>query len=340
MSKRICTEFTDCYELKEEIGRGGFSVVHLCVNKDTGFKFAAKIIDTKKLSEKVFKSIEKEVRICRKLQHPNIVRLHDSIQEENHHYLVLDHVTGGELFDDIVERKSYSEFCASWTIQQILQSVSFCHQNGIVHRDLKPENLLLASKQQMAPIKLADFGLAIEVEGNKPKWHGYGGSPGYICPEILKNKPYGKPADVWSCGVNLYILLVGYLPFPDPDENGKTIKGKFDYPSPEWDTIAPEAKDLVNKMLKVDPSKRITADQALKHPWIFLRKGLTSTDHLPGTVECLKKFNARRKLKGAVYTTMIASKGFSVRKKSLATESNIVNSIPEENQAKLITKQI
>ncbi|XP_049860603.1 calcium/calmodulin-dependent protein kinase type II alpha chain isoform X8 [Schistocerca gregaria] len=309
-----CTRFSDNYDLKEELGKGAFSVVRRCVQKSTGLEFAAKIINTKKLSARDFQKLEREARICRKLQHPNIVRLHDSIQEENFHYLVFDLVTGGELFEDIVAREFYSEADASHCIQQILESVNHCHQNGVVHRDLKPENLLLASKQKGAAVKLADFGLAIEVQGEQQAWFGFAGTPGYLSPEVLKKEPYGKPVDIWACGVILYILLVGYPPFWDEDQHrlyAQIKAGAYDYPSPEWDTVTPEAKNLINQMLTVNPSKRITASEALRHPWICQRERVASVVHRQETVDCLKKFNARRKLKGAILTTMLATRNFS-----------------------------
>ncbi|XP_050573650.1 calcium/calmodulin-dependent protein kinase type II alpha chain isoform X6 [Bombus affinis] len=311
-----CTRFSDNYDLKEELGKGAFSVVRRCVQKSTGYEFAAKIINTKKLTARDFQKLEREARICRKLQHPNIVRLHDSIQEENHHYLVFDLVTGGELFEDIVAREFYSEADASHCIQQILESVHHCHHNGVVHRDLKPENLLLASKAKGAAVKLADFGLAIEVQGEAQAWFGFAGTPGYLSPEVLKKEPYGKPVDIWACGVILYILLVGYPPFWDEDQHrlyAQIKAGSYDYPSPEWDTVTPEAKNLINQMLTVNPSKRITASEALKHPWICQRERVASVVHRQETVDCLKKFNARRKLKGAILTTMLATRNFSSR---------------------------
>ncbi|XP_061929676.1 calcium/calmodulin-dependent protein kinase type II delta chain isoform X8 [Apis cerana] len=309
-----CTRFSDNYELKEELGKGAFSVVRRCVQKSTGHEFAAKIINTKKLTARDFQKLEREARICRKLQHPNIVRLHDSIQEENYHYLVFDLVTGGELFEDIVAREFYSEADASHCIQQILESVHHCHHNGVVHRDLKPENLLLASKAKGAAVKLADFGLAIEVQGEAQAWFGFAGTPGYLSPEVLKKEPYGKPVDIWACGVILYILLVGYPPFWDEDQHrlyAQIKAGSYDYPSPEWDTVTPEAKNLINQMLTVNPGKRITASEALKHPWICQRERVASVVHRQETVDCLKKFNARRKLKGAILTTMLATRNFS-----------------------------
>ncbi|XP_040176350.1 calcium/calmodulin-dependent protein kinase type II subunit gamma isoform X7 [Rana temporaria] len=309
-----CTRFTDEYQLYEELGKGAFSVVRRCVKKSTSQEYAAKIINTKKLSARDHQKLEREARICRLLKHPNIVRLHESISEEGFHYLVFDLVTGGELFEDIVAREYYSEADASHCIHQILESVNHIHQHDIVHRDLKPENLLLASKCKGAAVKLADFGLAIEVQGDQQAWFGFAGTPGYLSPEVLRKDPYGKPVDIWACGVILYILLVGYPPFWDEDQHKlyQQIKaGAYDFPSPEWDTVTPEAKNLINQMLTINPAKRITADQALKHPWVCQRSTVASMMHRQETVECLRKFNARRKLKGAILTTMLVSRNFS-----------------------------
>ncbi|XP_077310642.1 calcium/calmodulin-dependent protein kinase type II subunit gamma isoform X11 [Lithobates pipiens] len=316
-----CTRFTDEYQLYEELGKGAFSVVRRCVKKSSSQEYAAKIINTKKLSARDHQKLEREARICRLLKHPNIVRLHESISEEGFHYLVFDLVTGGELFEDIVAREYYSEADASHCIHQILESVNHIHQHDIVHRDLKPENLLLASKCKGAAVKLADFGLAIEVQGDQQAWFGFAGTPGYLSPEVLRKDPYGKPVDIWACGVILYILLVGYPPFWDEDQHKlyQQIKaGAYDFPSPEWDTVTPEAKNLINQMLTINPAKRITADQALKHPWVCQRSTVASMMHRQETVECLRKFNARRKLKGAILTTMLVSRNFSVGRQSSA----------------------
>nr|XP_031310456.1 calcium/calmodulin-dependent protein kinase type II subunit beta isoform X2 [Camelus dromedarius] len=192
---------------------------------------------------------------------------------------------------------------------------------GVVHRDLKPENLLLASKCKGAAVKLADFGLAIEVQGDQQAWFGFAGTPGYLSPEVLRKEAYGKPVDIWACGVILYILLVGYPPFWDEDQHKlyQQIKaGAYDFPSPEWDTVTPEAKNLINQMLTINPAKRITAHEALKHPWVCQRSTVASMMHRQETVECLKKFNARRKLKGAILTTMLATRNFSVGRQTTA----------------------
>ncbi|XP_063066031.1 calcium/calmodulin-dependent protein kinase type II subunit beta isoform X19 [Engraulis encrasicolus] len=334
MATTTCTRFTDEYQLYEELGKGAFSVVRRCVKLCTGQEYAAKIINTKKLSARDHQKLEREARICRLLKHPNIVRLHDSISEEGFHYLLFDLVTGGELFEDIVAREYYSEADASHCIHQILESVCHCHQHDIVHRDLKPENLLLASKCKNAAVKLADFGLAIEVQGDQQAWFGFAGTPGYLSPEVLRKEAYGKPVDIWACGVILYILLVGYPPFWDEDQHKlyQQIKaGAYDFPSPEWDTVTPEAKNLINQMLTINPTKRITADQALKHPWVCQRSTVASMMHRQETVECLKKFNARRKLKGAILTTMLVSRNFSAAKSLLNKKADVK---PQSNSLK------
>ncbi|ETE58270.1 hypothetical protein L345_16008, partial [Ophiophagus hannah] len=188
-------------------------------------------------------------------------------------------------------------------IHQILESVNHIHQHDIVHRDLKPENLLLASKCKGAAVKLADFGLAIEVQGEQQAW--FGKKLAMKIPRELVEQHFR---------VILYILLVGYPPFWDEDQHKlyQQIKaGAYDFPSPEWDTVTPEAKNLINQMLTINPAKRITADQALKHPWVCQRSTVASMMHRQETVECLRKFNARRKLKGAILTTMLVSRNFS-----------------------------
>uniref|UniRef100_A0A8C2Q3F1 calcium/calmodulin-dependent protein kinase n=1 Tax=Cyprinus carpio TaxID=7962 RepID=A0A8C2Q3F1_CYPCA len=307
MATTTCTRFTDEFQLYEELGKGAFSVVRRCVKLCTGQEYAAKIINTKKLSARDHQKLEREARICRLLKHPNIV-------EYGYRFSLSCSVTGGELFEDIVAREYYSEADASHCIHQILESVNHIHQHDIVHRDLKPENLLLASKCKNAAVKLADFGLAIEVQGDQQAWFGFAGTPGYLSPEVLRKEAYGKPVDIWACGVILYILLVGYPPFWDEDQHKlyQQIKaGAYDFPSPEWDTVTPEAKNLINQMLTINPAKRITAQEALKHPWVCQRSTVASMMHRQETVECLKKFNARRKLKGAILTTMLVSRNFS-----------------------------
>uniref|UniRef100_A0A3P9DH77 calcium/calmodulin-dependent protein kinase n=1 Tax=Maylandia zebra TaxID=106582 RepID=A0A3P9DH77_9CICH len=323
-----CTLWSEKYVLHTEGGA-------VCVN--AGLKKAHTNMVSLCFSD--HQKLEREARICRLLKHSNIVRLHDSISEEGFHYLVFDLVTGGELFEDIVAREYYSEADASHCIQQILEAVLHCHQMGVVHRDLKPENLLLASKLKGAAVKLADFGLAIEVQGDQQAWFGFAGTPGYLSPEVLRKDPYGKPVDMWACGVILYILLVGYPPFWDEDQHRlyQQIKaGAYDFPSPEWDTVTPEAKDLINKMLTINPAKRVTATDALKHPWICQRSTVASMMHRQETVECLKKFNARRKLKVGGGSERCTSKTLKTRACSSCCDAPLSISLLREPQTTVI----
>ncbi|KAK3730270.1 hypothetical protein QZH41_016452, partial [Actinostola sp. cb2023] len=323
--------FGDQYELQSELGKGAFSVVYKCSSKTSGIDYAVKVLDIRNMSEKDSHKIEREVKICRRLTHPNIVRLHSNIKTDSNYYLIFDLVTGGELFEDIVAREYYSETDASHCIQQVLQSVHHLHELHVVHRDLKPENLLLASKERGAIVKLADFGLAIEVPDNSPAWFGLAGTPGYLSPEVLKKEPYGRAVDVWACGVILYILLVGYPPFWDDDKEKLYMQikaGSYDYPSPEWDSVTKEAKDLIDKMLIIDPRRRITASEALKHPWIVNRERIASTVHRQTTIDGLKKFNARRTLRSAIISTMFMNRKSTSKKK--ISEEDSVHTIAEE----------
>jgi len=318
--------FSDQYILGPKLGKGAFSIVKKCIHKQTKKDYAAKIIDTQKMSNRELQKLDKEARICRMLKHPNIVRLHASISEGGAHYLVFDLITGGELFEDIVAREYYSEVDASHCIRQVLDALKHCHQIGIIHRDLKPENLLLASKEKGAVVKLADFGLAVEVTNDDPKWFGFAGTPGYLAPELLRKEPYGKAVDLWATGVILYILLVGYPPFWDDDQNRlyEQIKaGNYEFPSPEWDTVTNEAKDLIRKLLRTNQQDRISASEALRHPWISQSDRIASQMHRQQTVDMMKAWNARRKLKGAIIT-MIASRNFS-RISSITSNSNKKN---------------
>eukprot|EP00118_Oscarella_pearsei_P010657 m.66586 g.66586 ORF g.66586 m.66586 type:complete len:493 (+) comp35394_c0_seq9:1470-2948(+) len=342
---RSTVPFRSKYDLKEDLGKGAFSVVKRCVNLETKQSFAAKIINTRRLTQRDQQKLDREARICHLLQHTNIVRLHETVVEETVHYFVFDLVTGGELFEDIVAREYYSEADASHCIQQIFESIGYCHSLNIVHRDLKPENLLLASKKKGAMVKLADFGLAVDDAANFA-WHGFAGTPGYLSPEVLKKEPYGKPVDMWACGVILYILLVGYPPFWDEDQQKlyAQIKGaQYDFPSPEWDSVTDEAKGLIKNLLQLNPLKRMTAAEALSHPWIKLRDRVASTMHRQTTIDGLKRFNARRKLKGAILTTLAAKRLNSFTLPSHSSAQKLIAekaakdaaAIPEENASEI-----
>lgn len=207
---------------------------------------------------------------------------------------------------------------------------------------------MLASQSKNAAVKLADFGLAIEVHGDQQAWFGFAGTPGYLSPEVLRKEAYGKAVDIWACGVILYILLVGYPPFWDEDQHrlyAQIKAGAYDFPSPEWDSVTQDAKNLINQMLVLDPKKRITADQALQHPWIAQRERYAATIHRQETVDCLKRFNARRKLKGAIIATMLGSRvlaGTSSKNllKNKENSQKIPDSVSSDDNEETRTKKL
>jgi len=207
-------------------------------------------------------------------------------------YLVTELATGGELFDSIVARGFYSEKDAARVTAQMASACRYLHSKGIVHRDLKPENLLLSDKTNTAIVKLADFGLS-KITDASAVMQTACGTPGYVAPEILLGEGYNQEVDEWSIGVILYILLVGFPPFWGDNNQvlfEKIMAGKYSFPSPYWDKISNDAKDLVKHLLVVDPKQRYTTQQILDHPWV---KGLTASDqHLNETITALKKTNS------------------------------------------------
>ncbi|KAF2354922.1 Protein kinase domain, partial [Trinorchestia longiramus] len=184
-------------------------------------------------------------------------------------HLLFFRVTGGELFDRIVEKGSYTEKDAADLIRQVLEAVDYMHEQGVVHRDLKPENLLYYSQDEESKIMISDFGLSkLEDSGIMATACG---TPGYVAPEVLAQKPYGKAVDVWSIGVIAYILLCGYPPFYDENDANlfaQILKGEFEFDSPYWDEISDSAKDFIRQLLCVNVEKRYTCKQSLQHPWI------------------------------------------------------------------------
>jgi len=247
---------------------------------------------------------QREIEIMSSVTHKNVIRLYEIYDEPKQMFLVMELVTGGELFDRIVKKSSYSEFEAALTIRTLCDALSYLHKKQIVHRDLKPENILYASDAEDADIKVADFGLARVVSG-KDMMKTACGTPGYVAPEILKNQGYDSSAvDMWSAGVILYILLCGFPPFYEeelPALFEQILQARFDFPSPWWDNISKDAKNLVNGLLTIDPKKRLTADQVLENAWI---SGKAPREELPETIKSLKKYNASRKLKKAALGVM------------------------------------
>ena len=257
------------YELGKTLGTGNFSKVKVGTDCETGETWAIKIIDKEQLAkERMEEQLKREIAVMKMLKQPNIVQLKEVMQTANHIYLVLELVTGGELFDKIVAAKRFDEPTARKYFHQLIAGIHYCHSQGIAHRDLKPENLLLDANDTL---KISDFGLSNLQRGGAD---GQGtllqtvcGTPNYVAPEVLKERGYnGIVADIWSCGVVLFVMLAGYLPFDDPNMNAlftKIERGEYRMAR----HFSDQAKDLIAKMMTVDPTKRITIDGIIVHPW-------------------------------------------------------------------------
>ncbi|XP_062461517.1 calcium/calmodulin-dependent protein kinase type 1G [Pezoporus occidentalis] len=251
----------------EALGSGAFSEVFLVKKRSTGKLFALKCIKKSPLTRD--SSLENEIAVLKKIKHENIVTLEDIYESTTHFYLVMQLVSGGELFDRILERGVYTEKDASVVIHQVLTAVKYLHENGIVHRDLKPENLLYLTPEENSKIMITDFGLS-KMEQNGIMSTACG-TPGYVAPEVLAQKPYSKAVDCWSIGVITYILLCGYPPFYEETESKlfeKIKEGYYEFESPFWDDISASAKDFIRHLLEKNPSTRFTCEEALRHPWI------------------------------------------------------------------------
>eukprot|EP01126_Amoeba_proteus_P054216 TRINITY_DN6656_c0_g2_i7.p1 TRINITY_DN6656_c0_g2~~TRINITY_DN6656_c0_g2_i7.p1 ORF type:complete len:411 (+),score=85.94 TRINITY_DN6656_c0_g2_i7:276-1508(+) len=263
------------YHICDVLGKGNFATVSLCIHKSSGERFAIKMIDKKKFmignSSKRENPLMDEVKILKSLKHPNIIGIEDVLDTPTTLYLVLELVTGGELFEKIIASGSFDEVTARNHFSQILEAILYLHSKDIAHRDLKPENILFKSKTDPT-IKITDFGLSRVVD-EASFMKTMCGTPNYVAPEVLTSSKsgYNKAVDLWSLGVILYVMLCGYPPF---NETKKTpiftqIKeGDYSFPQKWWGHISEEAKDLIRHLLTVDPKKRYNVAQALESDWI------------------------------------------------------------------------
>ncbi|CAF0747474.1 unnamed protein product [Brachionus calyciflorus] len=272
--KRQITNFNrilDRYEIIKTLGDGNFAVVKQAKLKNTDHEYAIKIIDKSKMKGKE-NMIENEIHIMKSCNHPNIVKLHEEFETKDEVYLITDLVKGGDLFDAISQSVKFNERDSACMIQDICEALFYLHSKNIVHRDLKPENLLvMRKKDDRISIKLADFGLAMEV---KDAIYTVCGTPTYVAPEILSEIGYGLEVDMWACGVITYILLCGFPPFRSLDRNQDELfqyiqAGEFEFLMPYWEGISESSKDLINHLLVVDKKKRWKAVDVLCHPWII-----------------------------------------------------------------------
>ncbi|XP_060066374.1 calcium/calmodulin-dependent protein kinase type IV-like [Ylistrum balloti] len=302
------TKFEDLYTLGTELGRGTSAVVYRCEHNGTKKAYAVKKIP----KQKDRKVVQAEVGIFLHIRHPNVIHITELYETKTHIYLMMELVTGGELFDRIVARGSFSEKDAAEAMRDILRALKCMHDNGVVHYDVKPENLLYESNKDHSKLKLADFALSHIIAGDV-RSNSVCESPGYVPPEVLTGISYNKPTavDMWSCGVIAYILLCGYEPFESPTHDvseiyKKILKVDYKFDPAIWSKISENAKDFIKRLLQKDPRKRLSVDVALRHPWVtgIAAKG----DHLIETQEKIREFNARRKLKAAAGGVLFAAR--------------------------------
>jgi len=272
-------------------------LLNLLSTRKTGEKVAVKIIDkTQASAEADEKRLKTEVAILKQVKHSNIVCLKDLFETPQTLYLIMELVTGGELFDKIVEKGQYSEREASATVKKILSSVDYLHSVNIAHRDLKPENLLLRGDDD-TDVMLSDFGLS-KIINQATMMETACGTPYYVAPEVLSAQGYDKEVDLWSVGVITYLLLCGFPPFYGetlPEVFEQIMKADYDFPDPYWTDISKDAKDFISKLLVVDSKKRLTAKQAMQHSWIVSGAN-ASNKPLNFKTDKVEKYNSQRKL--------------------------------------------
>uniref|UniRef100_A0A7R9Y8Y9 Protein kinase domain-containing protein n=1 Tax=Pinguiococcus pyrenoidosus TaxID=172671 RepID=A0A7R9Y8Y9_9STRA len=302
-------DFEAKYIMSETVlGKGSYALVRECLVRETRDVCAVKIVAKDALPEDERLALLEEVDILRHISHPNVVKLHDFYERQDAFLIVMEKLGGGELFDRIVQKQRYTELEAREIVKALLDGVRHLHDGNIVHRDIKPENLLLTTSADDASIKIADFGFAkkdVTSDSLKSKC----GTPGFVAPEILKGMGYGTQVDVWSLGCIVYILLGGYPPFYDesqPQLFRKIKAGQFKFHREYWSHVSDDAKDLINKMITVNPRERITAHDALHHSWIEAEASVLGRRDIQSTTKELRKHNARRKLRAA-FRTVIAT---------------------------------
>ncbi|KAI8376625.1 kinase-like domain-containing protein [Choanephora cucurbitarum] len=301
-------DLTSTYKVsKKTLGIGSFAVVKKCVHRSTGQPYALKIILKKAIAD-----------IMKQVRHPNIVSMHQLYESKDAVYIVTDLASGGELFQQLLKKGSYTEKDASSLTRQMLQGLHYLHERDIVHRDMKPENLLFQTTADQANLMITDFGLSKILRAQDDILTTACGTPGYVAPEVLLQTGHNKPVDLWSVGVILFTLLSGYTPFWGEDQVTlfqSIIAGQYEYDEEYWSTISNsgtiieattkekrETKDLIDRLLTFDPNKRITAKEALEHHWIIGSKeaGLPSSTNLAPVIR--KRYASRASL--TPYTLM------------------------------------
>jgi len=297
----------DDYEFGEELGQGAFSVVYLGKKKSTGEQVAIKVLDKTRITAKDYECMKDEIGILPQLNHPNIIKFYEYFETSSKLFIITELCSGGDLFDRLAQREFYTEVDAQKILRTLASVLEYCHKKKIVHRDLKPENILILTPDEDSPIKVADFGFATILDSE-----GYAntllGTLRYCAPEVLLKKRYDAAVDCWTFGVIMYTLLVGYPPFHSENPNElyhKIIHAEYKFDPEFWGNVSDSAKDLIEKLLVLDPAKRLTVDGILSHPWIS--DTVEAKDITPALNE-LRSFVNRRRLKRSVGAVVALSK--------------------------------
>ncbi|KAF9332509.1 hypothetical protein BG006_004621 [Podila minutissima] len=334
---RMHPELLELYTVTDHVlGVGTFATVKEIILKETGKSYALKIILKKSLQGKGA-MIDTEISVLSKVRHPNCVSLLELFETEDAVYLITDLAAGGELFDQLLQKGSYTEGDAARLVYQILLGVAYLHDRDIVHRDLKPENLLFSDKTESARLMITDFGLSKVLTAQNDVLMTACGTPGYVAPEVLQQIGHGKPVDIWSVGVIAYTLLCGYTPFWGEDQPAlfeSIISGEYEYEEEYWSDISPLAKSFIDSLLVRPAEKRPLAEHALNHPWFraMLEQDMVTPLSPADSVNLLpgfrKNFNARKVFKKAVRAVGI------LRKMQTAGSSGSFGSTGEELQSR------
>mmetsp|Transcript_17745 Transcript_17745/g.38338 ORF Transcript_17745/g.38338 Transcript_17745/m.38338 type:complete len:375 (+) Transcript_17745:843-1967(+) len=299
----------DMYNVEEKLGEGAFAVVKKATHKTTGQPYAIKIVNRSSLNRDIEAALKDEISILKELNHQHIMQLDNVVVTINHYYLVTEYLEGGELFDRIVDKSSYTESEARDSLKILFGALAYMHSEGIAHRDLKPENLLLQYKHSDSEIKIADFGFAKQAKDDH-SLDTMCGTPGYVAPEILRKERYGTKVDMWSMGVIVFIMLGGYPPFYADSPRGllkATKAGKFEFDPEYWGDISTGAKDLICSLLKTDPAERASAEDILSHPWLREDRYKLRRMSLAKTQVELRKYIARMRFKKAIHSILFVN---------------------------------
>ena len=322
------------------LGEGQFGKVFKARNAQTNTTVALKVMNKARIKQdNCEEAVKEEVSILLDLNHPHVIRAFEFFEDDKDYYVSTELVQGGELFERICDIKKYSERDARDVSHILLSTMGYLHDMDIVHRDIKPENLLLVSSTDNTTVKVADFGFAVRLKGSKTTTAC--GTPGYIAPEILRGEAYGVEADIFSLGVVIYILMCGYPPFYANDERQrmrKNLRAQFKFHTKYWKNVSKNAKDLIKQMLQPVPKDRITARQALAHPW--MQDQNLESRNITGSLTELRKFNLRRKFRGIVTAAIASGQFLSIIEKCAADfhADPAIRSMHEQRIASIRTK--